>query len=142
MRFYPLLPVNNSIFSPLECYFLQVFLPLGLWTCWLWICDCSHLHWLRNTCCCSYYQYSITIVCNRMRLLLLLLSVVLSQDITITVTVGLTYHGSHCLVSACYIPALLISSLTQPLPHPVSLVLVDGLPPLIESWDPLKDPAF
>lgn len=60
-----LVPVTNSIsfsllYALLFCSYLRV------WKCRIWISDCSHLHWLLNTCCYIYYTYaiSINIICT------------------------------------------------------------------------------
>lgn len=100
-----------------------------LWSCWLWMCDCSHLHPL-NTCC-----YTST-------------DIVLSISVIASFTV--TFTPYYCTVIACSLPSVLplFWSLSSPLsapshPQPLhTLFSLVGLLPSIESQDPLEISAF
>lgn len=109
----------------------------GLWGSGLWICDCSHLRRLRNSC------YSSTDI-------VLPLPVIASVTVAITpyycsvlvyYCCGWSYLPLHCLFADVSTPALLFSHIPIPTSYPTLFSGYGGWPRIL-YWEPGSAQGF
>lgn len=116
-----LVPVTNSISSPLF-YAFPFYRYFQVWKCRIWISDCSHLHWLLNSCFCIYYTISINIICTVS---------ICTVSINVTITSAITMYCAlyvFCSLSFCFSELFSWHGWSQPLLLPFLFVNAQNVP--------------